>query len=260
MLKPVIAATAILAIAGSSIVYAQQRFGGHDGFGRGGGGAEHHHRLSADDVSAMADARIAALKAGLELTPDQAKNWPAFETALRNMVQLRLQRIQAHQAAANQQDQTQTTPATPFDRMEHRADAMSKRGAALKQIADAGGPLYQSLTDAQKGRFKMLARLLRPHEHQHASNGGQDGRGWGHEGRRFGQGGQGGQGGQDGQGWGQGRHFGQNDGRDGQGWGHGRRFGQNDQDGQGWGHRHGQDGRPGMHNLSGGDTDQGSQL
>ena len=33
MLKPVIAATAALAIAGSSYVYAQQRFGGHGGFG-----------------------------------------------------------------------------------------------------------------------------------------------------------------------------------------------------------------------------------
>ena len=33
MLKPVIAATALLAIAGSGFVYAQQGFGGHDGFG-----------------------------------------------------------------------------------------------------------------------------------------------------------------------------------------------------------------------------------
>src|ERR1700680_818280 len=110
MLKPVIAATAILAIAGSSFVYAQQRSDGRGGFGNGGPRAEHQHRhLSADDVSAFADARIAALKAGLELTSDQAKNWPAFEAALRNMVQLRLQRMQARQAA-QQQDQASTSP------------------------------------------------------------------------------------------------------------------------------------------------------
>ena len=241
MLKPVIAATAILAIAGSSVVYAQQRFGGHDGFDRGAR-AEHHHRLSPDDFSALSDARIAALKAGLELTPDQQKNWPAFEAALRNMVQLRLQRIQAHQAADQQQQAQPPTPTTPFDRMEHRADTMSKAGAALKQIADAGTPLYASLNDAQKSRFTMLARMLRPQERQHAENDGRDGRSPGHEGRRFGQ----------------------ND-QDGQGWDHGRRFGQNDQDGQGFGHRHhfDQDGRgPGMHNLSGSstDTNQDSKL
>jgi zinc resistance-associated protein len=279
MLKPVIAATAMLALAGSSFVYAQQRFDGHGGFGNGGPRAEHHHRhrLSADDISAFGDARIAALKAGLELTPDQARNWGPFESALRNMVQLRVQRVQARQAADNGQPQAQTptqTPTSPFDRLGHRADTMSKMGAALKQIADSGAPLYQSLTDQQKTRFTMLARMLRPHEHQHASNGGgRDGRG---DGRHFGQNGQGGrQFGQDGQGWGQGgRRFGQDGG---QGWGHdGRGFGQEGrdggqqgrfgQDGRGWGgqHRFGENGRgPGgqWHNLSNdGDQDSDSQL
>jgi zinc resistance-associated protein len=164
MLKPVIAATAALAIAGSTYVYAQQRFDGHGGFGNGGPRAEHQHRhLSADDAAAFADARIAALKAGLELTPDQAKNWPSFEQALRNMVQLRVQRIQARQAAAQGTQAPNANATSPFDRMSHRADTMTKRGAALKQIADAGAPLYQSLNDAQKARFTMLARILRPH-------------------------------------------------------------------------------------------------
>jgi hypothetical protein len=181
MLKPVIAATAALAIAGSTFVYAQQRFDGHGGFGNGGPRAEHQHRhLSADDAAAFADARIAAMKAGLELTPDQTKNWPAFEQAVRNMVQLRIQRIQARQAAAQGSQQgSQTAPTTPFERMSRRADAMTKRGAALKQIADAGAPLYASLNDTQKARFTKLARMLRPHEHRHAMNGG---------GQRFGQG------------------------------------------------------------------------
>jgi zinc resistance-associated protein len=249
MLKPVIAATAVLAIAGSSIVYAQQRFGDHDGFGNGGPRAEHHHhRLSADDMSAFADARIAALKAGLELTPDQAKNWPAFEGALRSMVQLRTQRMQARQAAGNNQSQQQTqTPTSPFDRLGRRADAMGKMSAALKQIADTGAPLYQSLTDQQKARFTMLARMLRPHEHRQASNGGnwREGRGYERDGRGHG-----------GRGFGQdGRRFGQ----DGQ-WGHGPRFGQ---DGHTWGgHGFGQNGHgPGgqRHNMSD-EGDQDSRL
>jgi hypothetical protein len=179
MLKPLVAATALFAICGSSLVYAQQRFGGP---GDGGPRAEFRHHFSADDMAAFTDARIAALKAGLELTPDQAKNWPAFEQALRDMAQLRMQRMQAR-IAAEQQGQT---AGSPFDRLESRADNMAKASAALKKVADAGAPLYQSLNDSQKGRFTMLARILRPHRHMmHArgEGGWREGRG---DGQRFG--------------------------------------------------------------------------
>jgi hypothetical protein len=191
-LKPVIAATALLAVAGSSYVYAQQGFGGH---GDGRPGIEYRHHMSAADMAAFTDARIAALKAGLELTPDQAKNWPSFEQAVRDMAQLRMQRLQARQA------DDQTPPATPFERLSRRADNMAKASAALKKVADAGAPLYQSLNDDQKDRFKMLAHMLRPHHHMHAfmehrgerfgEEGGPGGQGWRHpwqhNGPRFGQ-------------------------------------------------------------------------
>jgi zinc resistance-associated protein len=199
MLKPVIAATAVLAIAGSSLVYAQHRFGDHDGFGRSWGPrAEQQHRPSAEDMAAFADARIAALKAGLELTPDQAKNWPPFEQALREAAQLRVQRMQARQAAmqqggnaqpqqggaAPQQGQAPQAPANPFDRLGRRADGLAKASAALKKVADTGAPLYQSLSDAQKARFTRLAHMLRPHFRRFAFNerdgGGRPGGHWFH--------------------------------------------------------------------------------
>src|SRR5438477_645732 len=91
------------------------------------------------------------------LTPDQAKNWPQFEQAVRDLVQLRIQRVQALQASDQQQ------PVPPFERLQRRADDMAKTSAALKKIADAGTPLYQSLNDDQKNRFGMLARMLGPH-------------------------------------------------------------------------------------------------
>jgi hypothetical protein len=167
MLKPVIAATTLLAIAGSGLVYAQQGFGDRglgdrDGHGLYADGqrTEFRRHLSATDVAAFTDARIAAMKAGLELTPDQAKNWPAFEQAVRDMAQLRIDRIKAREAQDQQQSQQQMSP---FDRMSRRADNMAKTSAALKKVAEAGAPLYQSLDDAQKGRFTMLARILRPH-------------------------------------------------------------------------------------------------
>ncbi len=181
--KPILAATALFALAGSSLVYAQQD-GPH---------LEYGHRPSPADIAAFTDARIAALKAGLELTPDQTKNWPPFEQALRDMAQLRIQRIQARFSGQEQ------TPTTPFDRLERRADNMAKRSAALKKVADAGAPLYQSLTDDQKARFMRLARILRPHPRMHAfmEHRWRQGEGYGRDGDGTGHG------------WQHGRHFGQ---------------------------------------------------
>ncbi len=197
MLKPIIAATALVALAGTSLVYAQQGFGGQGNPGGDGPRFERRHLPSPADIAAFTDARIAALKAGLELTPDQAKNWPPFEQALRDMAQLRIQRIQARLSGEQQ------APATPFDRLERRADNMAKRSAALKKVADAGAPLYQSLNDDQKGRIMRLARILRPHPRMHAfmEHGWRRGEGYGR--------------GDDGHGWQHGRHFGQaNEGND----------------------------------------------
>lgn len=160
MWKPLMVAMTALAIAGSCIAYAQQRDIDRDRGAR----FEHHHQFSPEDRAALVDARIAGLKAGLELTPDQAKNWPMFEQALRDMAQLRAQLRAARQAG----EQT-PTPTTPLERLARRADNMAKISAALKRIADAGTPLYQSLNDAQKERFKILAQMLQPHHrHMHA--------------------------------------------------------------------------------------------
>ena len=71
MWKSVLAGTTALAIAGSSLVYAQKS---SDDFQR----AE-RWRPGAADIAAFGDARIAALHAGLKLTADQEKLWPPVE-------------------------------------------------------------------------------------------------------------------------------------------------------------------------------------
>ena len=139
MLKPLIAATAVLAIAGASIGYAQQRLGGPTGSDDDRGSRyERHFRPNIDDIKAFTDARIAGLKAGLTLTPDQEKNWPPFEQALRDLSKLHLQRMQERESRGEQQP-----PTNPFDRLQRRADAMSEFAAALKHVADTGAPLFQ---------------------------------------------------------------------------------------------------------------------
>jgi zinc resistance-associated protein len=184
-----------LVIAGS-MVYAQQRrgFDVRRGYDAPRASQARDWRPSAQDLSAFADARIAALHAGLQLNADQEKNWPAFEQALRELAKMRLDRL----AARDQQQAQPQTPASPIERLQRRADAMSTRGAALKRLADAAAPLYQSLDDAQKHRFTVLARFMRLHErHRMAERerfgGGQGGFGGfgmhrdGFPGRRFGE-------------------------------------------------------------------------
>src|SRR5580704_2791483 len=42
-----------------------------------------------DDQAVMLDAHLAGMKAGLKLTADQEKNWPAFEAAVREAAKAR---------------------------------------------------------------------------------------------------------------------------------------------------------------------------
>jgi len=183
MWKKAAVGAAALVLAGSMMVFAQQR--GFDGprayddprgmphdFSRDmrrdgprdvprDAQRQGDWRPSAQDLSAFADARIAALHAGLQLNADQERNWPAFEQALRELAKMRIERFAA---ARDQQAQPQPPPSTdPIERLQRRADAMTARGAALKRLADTAGPLYQSLDDAQKHRFALLARFMRPH-------------------------------------------------------------------------------------------------
>ena len=76
MMKKTIAAGAIaLTLAGAGFALAQQTT--QPSPTREGRG----FRPSAEDVAALTDARVAGLKAGLKLTAEQEKNWPAVETA-----------------------------------------------------------------------------------------------------------------------------------------------------------------------------------
>jgi hypothetical protein len=115
----------------------------------------------AEDVAAFTDARIAALKAGLKLNADQEKNWPAFETALRDRAKERAARAQARAERweARRADATAQPAPDAIARMREGADAMTARAAGLKKLADASEPLYKSLDDGQKRRFGALIRM-----------------------------------------------------------------------------------------------------
>src|SRR5712692_7353517 len=159
MKKVLLAGVAALAIAGSTVVYAQHRPWFHD-----------HVRMNPEDRAAFTDARIAAVKAGLKLTPDQEKLWPPVEAAVRDLAKLRIDRANARMNA--QRDaQDQQKPDDPVARLRERADTMATTAAAMMRIADAADPLYKSLDDGQKRRLAILTHM-----------GGRFGGGWRHHG------------------------------------------------------------------------------
>jgi len=178
-----------VALVGSTLVFAQNRPGRDRG---------DRWRPTAEDMSAITDARIAGLKAGLRLTPEQEKNWPPFEQAMRDVAKLQAERrvawldrertwfdrdrsdrggadrAQSDGERTAQGDEPRT--GNPIERLQRRADALSRRGAALKNLADTAAPLYQSLDDAQKRRFLFLARVIGPRHQRLARRDGD--RGW----------------------------------------------------------------------------------
>ncbi|MDE2578216.1 MAG: Spy/CpxP family protein refolding chaperone [Hyphomicrobiales bacterium] len=133
--------------------------GGQMGPGMGGmmggmmGGHGHHgFDMSRADRAAMLDAAVAGVHAGLKLTPDQERLWPAVETAVRNAAETRM--------AIHDQMTKLGPPANPIDGMQRAAAAMNTRAENLRKIADAAGPLYNALTQEQRDRLPMLMRQM----------------------------------------------------------------------------------------------------
>ena len=161
MKKILLAGVAGLAIAGTTVVYAQHRPWFHE-----------HMRLNSEDRAALTDARIAAVHAGLKLSPDQDKLWPPLEAAVRDFAKMRMDRANARMNAKSDDKDAQKQD-DPVARLRERADNMAASATAMKKIADAADPLYKTLDDGQKRRLRILTHMGRRAE-------GGDGGGWRH--------------------------------------------------------------------------------
>jgi zinc resistance-associated protein len=139
MWNAVLGAAVAVTIAGSSIVYAQQPES--EGERRPRPGASQADR---PDSTSGQSSNLASLKERLRLTPDQEKNWPAFESAFRALTQSR-------------RSQDAARPVDPVPRMRQRAEALTALGAALSRLADAEAPLYNSLNEDQRRQFATFS-------------------------------------------------------------------------------------------------------
>jgi hypothetical protein len=111
-------------------------------------------------MNALTDARIAIVKATLQLTPDQEKYWPPIEQAIRQRAKDRQARLEGvveqTEGRADRSPLENAQNRNPVELMQRRADNMAQRAANLKKLADAWQPLFQTLTPDQKQRMAAL--------------------------------------------------------------------------------------------------------
>jgi len=142
-----VASVLIALVSGSSLAFAQTT-----GVQDRTTGVQHQSTLSPTDLKALTDARVALVKAALQLTPEQEKYWPALEEAIRARSTGRQQRLAVLINRPNQAGDI-----APFELLRQRADNMAQRATELKKLVDAWQPLWQTLNPDQKRRLGILA-------------------------------------------------------------------------------------------------------
>jgi zinc resistance-associated protein len=104
---------------------------------------------------AFFDAKLAGLRAGLVLTPEQTPLWAPIETAIRDLAKEQM-------AAGHPEDDDNSAKADGPEQLKRTSEQMIQRGQARKALADAAGPLLATLSDDQKERLPKLLEGLKP--------------------------------------------------------------------------------------------------
>ena len=118
-------------------------------------------KVSANDATALTDARVDLIKSALQLTSDQEKFWPAIEEAIRARAKDRQARLADIATELGDRSPIEIIrDRNPVEFMQRRADALAQRAADLKKLAAAWDPLYKTLTPQQKKRMAFLTIIV----------------------------------------------------------------------------------------------------
>jgi len=111
--------------------------------------------LTAEQIVASSDANIDRIKAELNLTPAQEKNWSAFSSAMHYLGHNGADRLNLRIARAKRDP-----PDDIIEQMRNEAQFLNDRAVDQRGVADAAEPLYASLDDKQKQLFiEEMVRL-----------------------------------------------------------------------------------------------------
>jgi LTXXQ motif family protein len=111
--------------------------------------------LTAEQIVANSDAYIDRIKAELNLTPEQERNWSAFNSAMHYLGHNGAERLNLRIARAKRDP-----PDDIVEQMRNEAQFLVDRAADQRAVADAAEPLFTSLDDKQKALFiEEMVRL-----------------------------------------------------------------------------------------------------
>ena len=112
-------------------------------------------QLSAEQIVANSDADIDRIKTELNLTPEQEKNWTAFNSAMHYLGHNGADRLNLRIARAKRDP-----PDDIVEQMRNEAQFLNDRAVDQRAVADAAEPLFTSLDDKQKTIFiQEMVRL-----------------------------------------------------------------------------------------------------
>jgi LTXXQ motif family protein len=104
--------------------------------------------LTAEQIVNNSDKNIERIKAELELTPEQEKNWYAFNSAMHYLGHNGADRLNLRIARAKRDP-----PDDIIEQMRNEAQFLDDRAVDQRKVADAAEPLYSTLNDKQKQIF-----------------------------------------------------------------------------------------------------------
>jgi hypothetical protein len=111
--------------------------------------------LTAEQIVTNSDANIDRIKAELNLTPEQEKNWSSFSSAMHYLGHNGADRLNLRIARAKRDP-----PDDIIEQMRNEAQFLNDRAVDQRNVADAAEPLYTSLDDKQKQLFiEEMVRL-----------------------------------------------------------------------------------------------------
>jgi hypothetical protein len=114
-------------------------------------------QLTAEQIVANSDAYIERIKTQLQLTPEQEKNWTAFNSAMHYLGHNGADRLNLRIARAQRDP-----PDDIIEQMRNEAQFLNDRAVDQRNVADAAEPLFASLNDKQKAIFiEEMVRLSR---------------------------------------------------------------------------------------------------
>jgi len=111
--------------------------------------------LTAEQIVANSDANIERIKTELNLTPDQEKNWAAFNSAMHYLGHNGADRLNLRIARTKRDP-----PDDIIEQMRNEAQFLDDRAVDQRNVADAAEPLFAGLDAKQKVTFiQEMVRL-----------------------------------------------------------------------------------------------------